>query len=56
MCTKAGRFNDDKDAMDEATNRRLFEVMSEIDPELANFDQKGHKARMKKKVKGIAEF
>jgi hypothetical protein len=38
MCTKAGRFNDEQGAMDEATNRRLFEVMSEIDPELSNFD------------------
>jgi hypothetical protein len=50
MCTKAGRFKDEKEVMDEATNRRLYEVMSEIDPELSNFDQKGHKGRIKKAV------
>jgi len=56
MFTKAGRFSDERGAMDEATNRRLYEVFSEIDPEKIKFDSKGHKARMQKVVKGIAAF
>ena len=56
MTTKAGRFNDDTGAMDEATNRRLFDVLGEIDPDLGGFDEKGHANRIKKVVKGIADF